>query len=182
MIQYADDYNIQQLAYACSENAGGFLDAMAVENYQFIDRKMMSLDLAMGFMSEENRLTRQQLITAAQQQFGQAMMQVPPQMPEMFTKLRLPYEDTLRSLGIKHLDAYLPTLEEWTKISQFMSQKPPSSQDEQIKSKTQVQLAKAQETVANTEFIKKKTDDIDTDNMFEALAASRGKLSALQVD
>ena len=100
----------------------------------------------------------------------------------MFTKLRLPYEDTLRSLGIKHLDAYLPTLEEWTKISQFMSQKPPSSQDEQIKSKTQVQLAKAQETVANTEFIKKKTDDIDTDNMFEALAASRGKLSAIQVD
>jgi hypothetical protein len=182
MIQYSDDYNIQQLAHACSQDSGGFLDAMAVENYQFIDRKMISLDLAMGFMSEENRLTRQQLITAAQQQFGQAMMQVPPQMPEMFTKLRLPYEDTLRSLGIKHLDAYLPTLEEWTKISQFMSQKPPSSQDEQIKSKTQVQLAKAQETVANTEFIKKKTDDIDTDNMFEALAASRNKLSAVQVD
>jgi hypothetical protein len=182
MIQYADDYNIQQLAHACSENAGGFLDAMAVENYQFIDRKMISLDLAMGFMSEENRLTRQQLITAAQQQFGQAMMVVPPQMPEMFTKLRLPYEDTLRSLGIKHLDAYLPTLEEWIKLSQFKSQQPPSSQDEQIKSKTQVQLAKAQETVANTEFIKKKTDDIDTDNMFESLAASRGKLSAIQVD
>jgi len=182
MIQYSDDYNIQQLAHACSENAGGFLDAMAVENYQFIDRKMISLDLALGFMSEENRLTRQQLITAAQQQFGQAMMMVPAQLPEMFTKLRLPYEDTLRSLGVKHIDAYLPTLDEWTKIGQFKSQQPPSAQDEEMKAKTQAQLAKAQETMANTAFIKKKTDDIDTDNMFEALAASRDKLRAVQVD
>jgi hypothetical protein len=182
MIQYSDDYNIQQLAHACSQDAGGFLDAMAVENYQFIDRKMISLDLALGFMSEENRLTRQQLITAAQQQFGQAMMMVPQQLPEMFTKLRLPYEDTLRSLGVKHIDAYLPTLDEWTKIGQFKSQQPPSAQDEEMKAKTQAQLAKAQETMANTAFIKKKTDDIDTDNMFEALAASRDKLRAVQVD
>jgi hypothetical protein len=182
MIQYADDYNIQQLAHACSQDAGGFLDSLAVENYQFIDRKMISLDLAMGFMSEENRLTRQQLITAAQQQFGQAMMMVPPQLPEMFAKLRLPYEDTLRSLGIKHIDAYLPTLDEWTKLGQFKSQQPPSAQDEETKAKTQVQLAKAQETVANTAFIKKKMDDIDTDNMFEALAASRDKLRAVEVD
>jgi hypothetical protein len=78
--------------------------------------------------------------------------------------------------------AYLPTLDECAKIGQFKSQQPPSAQDEQIKSKTQVQLAKAQETVANTEFIKKKTDDIDTDNMFEALAASRDKLRAVQID
>jgi hypothetical protein len=51
-----------------------------------------------------------------------------------------------------------------------------------MKAKTQAQLAKAQETIANTAFIKKKTDDIDTDNMFEALAASRDKLRAVQVD
>jgi hypothetical protein len=57
-----------------------------------------------------------------------------------------------------------------------------SAQDEEIKAKTQVQLAKAQETVANTAFIKKKMDDIDTDNMFEALAASRNKLRAVEID
>jgi hypothetical protein len=73
-------------------------------------------------------------------------------------------------------------LEEWTKIGQFKSQQPPSAQDEEMKAKTQAQLAKAQETIANTAFIKKKTDDIDTDNMFEALAASRDKLRAVQVD
>ena len=88
MIQYADDYNIQQLAHAISPEAQGFLDAKAVEDYQFIDRKMINIDLAMGFMSEENRLTRQQLITAAQQQFGQMMLQIPGELPEMFEKAR----------------------------------------------------------------------------------------------
>jgi len=182
MIQYADDYNIQQLAHICSEDAGGFLDAQAVESYQFIDRKMINLDLAMGFMSEENRLTRQQLITAAQQQFGQAMMQVPLELPEMFIKLRLPYEETLRTLGIKHLDQYLPTLEEWSKIMQAKAKMPPSPQDQVEASKAEMNKAKTQEIGMNTQFIKKKTEDIDTDNMFEALAASRDKLRAVQVD
>ena len=182
MIQYADDYNIQQLAHICAEDAGGFLDAQAVESYQFIDRKMINLDLAMGFMSEENRLTRQQLITAAQQQFGQAMMQIPPNLPEMFAKLRLPYEETLRTLGIKHLDAYLPTLQEWTQVMQAKAQQPPSVADQVESSKVDMNKAKAQETTMNTQFIKKKTEDIDTDNMFEALAASRDKLRAVQID
>jgi hypothetical protein len=31
-------------------------------------------------------------------------------------------------------------------------------------------------------FTQKKAEDIDTDNMFEALAAKRGKLTAVQVD
>ena len=182
MIQYADDYNIQQLAHICAEDAGGFLDAQAVESYQFIDRKMINLDLAMGFMSDENRLTRQQLITSAQQQFGQAMMQIPPNLPEMFAKLRLPYEETLRVLGIKHLDAYLPTLQEWTQVMQAKAQQPPAVADQVEQSKVDMNKAKAQETMMNTQFIKKKTEDIDTDNMFEALAASRNKLRAVQID
>ena len=182
MIQYADDYNIQQLAHVCAEDAGGFLDAQSVESYQFIDRKMINLDLAMGFMSEENRLTRQQLITAAQQQFGQAMMQIPATLPEMFAKLRLPYEETLRVLGIKHLDAYLPTIKEWAQVMQAKSQQPPAVADQVEQSKVDMNKAKAQETMMNTQFIKKKTEDIDTDNMFEALAASRNKLRAVQID
>ena len=182
MIQYADDYNIQQLAHVCAEDAGGFLDAQSVESYQFIDRKMINLDLAMGFMSEENRLTRQQLITAAQQQFGQAMMQIPATLPEMFSKLRLPYEETLRTLGIKHLDAYLPTIQEWTQVMQAKAQQPPAVADQVEQSKVDMNKAKAQETMMNTQFIKKKTEDIDTDNMFEALAASRDKLRAVQID
>jgi len=182
MIQYADDYNIHQLAHAMCPEAQGFLDAMAVENYQFIDRKMINIDLAMGFMSEENRLTRQQLITAAQQQFGQAMLQIPAELPEMFEKLRRPYEDTLETLGVRHVDAYLPTQDEWMKIQKLKSQQPPGAEQQEMEAKAKVNQAKVGEVMANTALIKKKTDDIDTDNMFEALAASRDKLRAVQVD
>ena len=47
--------------------------------------------------------------------------------------------------------------------------------------------AKEQETKAvlnqaNTELALKKAQDIDTDNMFEAMAAKAGKLKAVQVD
>jgi len=182
MIQYADDYNIHQLAHAMCPEAQGFLDAMAVENYQFIDRKMINIDLAMGFMSEENRLTRQQLITAAQQQFGQAMLQIPAELPEMFEKLRRPYEDTLEALGVRHVDAYLPTQDEWMKIQKLKSQQPPGAEQQEMEAKAKVNQAKVGEVMANTALIKKKIDDIDTDNMFEALAASRDKLRAVQVD
>jgi hypothetical protein len=182
MIQYADDYNIQQLAHAIEPEAQGFLDAMAVENYQFIDRKMINIDLAMGFMSEENRLTRQQLITAAQQQFGQAMLMIPAELPEMFEKMRKPYEETLSVLGVRHVDAYLPTQDEWLKIQQMKAQQPPGAEQQEMEAKAKVNQAKVGEVIANTALIKKKTDDIDTDNMFEALAASRDKLRAVQVD
>ena len=182
MIQYADDYNIHQLAHALCPEAQGFLDAQAVENYQFIDRKMINIDLAMGFMSEENRLTRQQLITAAQQQFGQAMLQIPAELPEMFEKLRRPYEDTLEALGVRHVDAYLPTQDEWIKIQKLKAQQPPGAEQQEMEAKAKVNQAKVGEVMANTALIKKKTDDIDTDNMFEALAASRNKLRAVQVD
>ena len=182
MIQYADDYNIQQLAHAIEPEAQGFLDALAVENYQFIDRKMINIDLAMGFMSEENRLTRQQLITAAQQQFGQAMLMVPAELPEMFEKMRRPYEETLSVLGVRHVDAYLPTQDEWMKIQKLKAQQPPGAEQQEMEAKAKVNQAKVGEVMANTALIKKKTDDIDTDNMFEALAASRDKLRAVQVD
>ena len=122
------------------------------------------------------------MITAAQQQFGQAMMQIPATLPEMFAKLRLPYEETLRVLGIKHLDAYLPTIKEWAQVMQAKSQQPPAVADQVEQSKVDMNKAKAQETMMNTQFIKKKTEDIDTDNMFEALAASRDKLRAVQID
>jgi hypothetical protein len=42
--------------------------------------------------------------------------------------------------------------------------------------------AKAKDTEANTAFTVRKTQDMDTDDMFEALAAKRGKLTASQVD
>lgn len=181
MIQYADDYNIQQLANACGKGMP-FMDAISMENYEFIDRKLINIDLALGFLSEENRLTRQQLIAGAQTAFAQAMMQIDPSVPELFQKVRRPYEDTLRVLGVKDVDAYLPTLEEAAKIAQAKAQQGPAPEQQETLSKVELNKAKTQESQTVSALNIKKAEDIDTDNMFEALAAKRGKLSAVEID
>ena len=181
LIQYADDFNIQQLAAACGKGQP-FMDALSMANYEFIDRKMIQIDLALGFLSEENRLTRQQLITATQQQFAQSMMMLDPSAPELFIKVRRPYEDTLRVLGVKDVDAYLPTLEEAFKLFQAKQAQGPAPEQQEILSKVELNKAKTQESATVSALNMKKAEDIDTDNMFEALAAKRGKLSSVQID
>lgn len=181
LIQYADDFNIQQLASVCGKGAP-FMDAKSIENFEFIDRKMINIDLALGFLSEENRLTRQQLITQTQTAFTQAMMALDPSVPEMFAKLRRPFEDTLRVLNVKDVDAYLPTMEEAAKIAQAKAQQGPSPEQKELQSKVDLNNAKVEDTKANTAFTVRKTQDIDTDDMFEALAAKRDKLSAREID
>jgi hypothetical protein len=181
MIQYADDYNIQQLADAMSPGQP-FLDAKAMDNFDFIDRKMINIDLALGFLSDENRITRQQLIMQAQQQFAQAMMQLDPSVPEMFNKLRRPFEDTLYALGVKHCDAYLPTLEEATRIAQSKAQKGPSVAEQEMQSKVGLNQAKTKESQSVSELNVKKMQDIEMDNFFEMQAMKAGKLTAVQVD
>ena len=181
LVQYSDDYNIQQLAGVCAQGKP-FMDAISVQNFEFIDRRMINIDLALGFLSDENRLTRQQLIGQAQAAFAQAMMQIDPSVPELFVKVRKPFEDTLRVLGVKDVDSYLPTMEEATKIAQAKSQQPPSPEQQEISSKVAVNTAKTEEIAANTAFTKRKTQDMDTDDYFEALAAKRGRLSAEEID
>jgi hypothetical protein len=181
LIQYADDYNIQQLAGVCGKGKP-FMDAISMDNYEFIDRKLINIDLALGFLSDENRLTRQQLIGQAQQQFSQLMTQLDPSAPELFAKVRRPFEDTLRVLGVKDVDAYLPTLEEAAKVMQAKSQQGPSAADKELQSKTDLNNAKVQESNTISKLNMKKAEDIDTDNMFEALAAKRGKLTAVEID
>ena len=181
LVQYSDDYNIQQLANACKQGKP-FMDAISIENFEFIDRRMINIDLALGFLSDENRLTRQQLITQTQGAFSASMMQIDPSVPELFAKLRRPFEDTLRVLGVKDVDSYLPTLEEAAKIATAQSQKPPSPEQQEISSKVAVNTAKVKDTEANTAFTVRKTQDMDTDDYFEALAAKRGKLNATEID
>ena len=181
LIQYSDDYNIQQLAGVCGKGKP-FMDALSMQNFEFIDRKMINIDLALGFLSDENRLTRQQLISAAQQQFAQAMSALDPSVPEMFDKVRRPFAETLRVLGIKDVDSYLPTIDEAAKIMQAKAQQGPSPEQQEISSKTDLNKAKAQESQTVSALNIKKAEDIDVDNMFEALAAKRGKLSAVEID
>ena len=181
LIQYEDDYNIQQLAGVVS-NGKPFMDALSMKNFEFIDRKLINIDLALGFLSEENRLTRQQLIVQCQTAFAQAMMQLDPSVPELFAKVRRPYEDTLRVLNVKDVDAYLPTMEEAAKMAQARAQQGPSMDDQEKQSKMEVNKATVGEKTANAALLVKKAEDIDMDNYFEGLAAKRGKLSAVEID
>lgn len=181
LIQYEDDYNIQQLAGVVS-NGKPFMDAVSMKNFEFIDRKLINIDLALGFLSEENRLTRQQLIVQCQTAFAQAMMQLDPSVPELFAKVRRPYEDTLRVLNVKDVDAYLPTIEEAGKMAQSKSQQPPSMDEQEKQSKMELNKASTQEKIAQAGLLVKKTEDIDIDNEFVKKAANRGKLSAVEID
>ena len=181
LVQYSDDYNIQQLANNCLKGQP-FLDAKSVENFEFIDRKLINIDLALGFMSDENRLTRQQMIIQAQQGFAQSMMQIDPSVPELFVKIRRPFEDTLRVLGVKDVDAYLPTMDEAAKMAKAKSDKPPSPEEQEMKSKVDLNNAKVSETNAKAGLLAAQTQDIGTDNMFEMMAAKAGKLRAVEID
>jgi hypothetical protein len=122
------------------------------------------------------------MILQAQQQFSQAMMQIPQEVPEMFIKVRRPFEDTLRVLGVKDVDAYLPTMEEAVKIMQAQAAKGPSAEQQETQSKVALNNAKVEESGSVTALNIRKAQDIDTDDMFEALAAKRGNLSSVQVD
>ena len=181
MIQYADDYNMQQLAEAMLPGAG-FLDAKSMENFDFIDRNMINIDLALGFLSDENRLTRQQLITQAQAQFAQLVAQLDPSVPELFAKARRPFEDTLYTLGVKNCDAYLPTLEEAAKMFQAKAAKGPGVAEQEIQSKVGLNQAKTKESETVSALNIKKAEDIDMDNFFEMKAMKAGKLSAVEID
>jgi len=169
------------LANTCL-NGQPFMDAKSVDNFEFIDRKLINIDLALGFMSDENRLTRQQMIIQAQQAFAQAVAQLDPSVPELFIKVRRPFEDTLRVLGVKDVDAYLPTMEEAGKIAQAKSQQPPSPEQQELKSKSDLNNAKTKESDAKAGLLVAQTGDIETDNMFEMMAAKAGKLRAVEID
>ena len=181
LIQYEDDYNIQQLAGVVS-NGKPFMDALSMKNFEFIDRKLINIDLALGFLSEENRLTRQQLIVQCQTAFAQTMMQLDRSVPELFAKVRRPYEDTLRVLNVKDVDAYLPTIEEAAKIAQAKAQQPPSMDDQEKQSKMELNKSSTAENMANVDLIKMKTQEIPVSLGFEAQAAKEHKLNAVEVN
>ena len=86
------------------------------------------------------------------------------------------------SLGVKDVDAYLPTMDEAVKIIQAQSAKGHSADEQETQSKVALNNAKVQESGSVTALNMKKAEDIEMDNYFEGLAAKRGKLSAVQID
>jgi len=116
LIQYGDDYGVKKLAQSSHpDKKAEFLDYLAFDDMNFCDRKQVHLELALGMKSEENQLGRLQIIQKCQTdlyQMVQQMVGAGALTPEMYKKVKKPFEDTLYVLGVKDANSYLPTDDE----------------------------------------------------------------------
>ena len=183
LVQYSDTAYVQRLAQACDpESQGVFHDAVALENYEFIDRKDINVDLAIGFLSDENRLTKHKLIIAGQQEFAQTLMTLGASLTEaLFQKIRLPYADTLYTLGVKNIDEYLITFEEAMTSAQAKAQAGPGPEEQEILSKVELNKAKAQESQIKAQAELADLQGTSASKQLEILAAQSGKLHGVEV-
>jgi hypothetical protein len=165
LIAHADDYGVRKLAQEFNpENKPIFLDAENFDNMEFNDRHTVTIDLALGMRSEENSLQRLQVIKQAQQGLNQEVaqaIQMGMTSPELFKKMRKPFEDMLYVLGVKDCNAYLLTIEEVTQMAQDAAQKAeaaqkaamenPNPDDKKKLAGAQLDTVRAQEILANME-------------------------------
>lgn len=175
LIQYGDDYGVRKLAQSSHpDRQPVFLDYQAFDDMNFCDRKQIQLELALGMMSQENALGRQQLIQKTQAQLYetvQGMVAAGTLTPEIFKKVKKPFEDTLYVLGIKDTTAYLPSDQEVIKMIQQAEEtrknKGPSPEDQKNISTAKLNDVKAQQIAAEVAG-----EDADSQLNFMSLAAS----------
>jgi len=156
LIQYGDDYGVKKLAQTTHpDRQPEFLDFLAFDDMNFCDRKQIHLELAIGMMSDENALARQQIIQKCQNDLYasvQGLMQAGTLTPEMYKKIKKPFADTLYILGIKDANTYLPTDDEVMKLieqgQQAQQGKEPSPQDKKDLSVAELNAVKAQQIQA----------------------------------
>tara|TARA_R110000868_G_scaffold9407_3_gene46983 strand:- start:5039 stop:7309 length:2271 start_codon:yes stop_codon:yes gene_type:complete len=156
LVQYGDDYGVKKLAALYHpEGKAEFIDAEAWDEMSFTDRKQMGVELAIGMMSEENSIARVTMIQQAQTQLYTAcstMTAAGTLTPEMFKKVKKPFEDILYVLNVKDPDSYLPSDEEVAAMieqAQKASQsKEPSPGDKKDLSSAELNQAKTKEILS----------------------------------
>jgi len=156
LIQYGDDYGVKKLAQGSHpDKKAEFLDYLAWDDMNFCDRKQVHLELALGMKSEENALGRLQIIQKCQTElYGmvQNMASAGSLTPEIYKKVKKPFEDTLYVLGVKDCNTYLPTEEEVTAMitagQEAAANKQPSPADQKDISVAKLNEVKAQQIAA----------------------------------
>jgi len=161
LIQYGDDYGVKKLAQTTHpDKQPVFLDYLSWDDMNFCDRKMIQAELAIGMMSDENALARQQIIQKCQNDLYasvQGLMQAGTLTPEMYKKIKKPFADTLYILGVKDANTYLPTDQEVLQLieqgQQAQANKEPSPDDKVKLAKANLDTVKAQQIAAETEGV-----------------------------
>ena len=157
LIQYGDDYGVRKLAAQFHpDGQPQFMDYQAWDDMNFCDRKLMTLELALGMRSEENQLARIQMIQQAQQGLYQTLAQMATAgtlTETMTAKVKKPYEDILYVLGVKDVDSYLPSDEEIQQMIQRAQQaaqtRTPTPEEDKDTSAAELNRARAQEIQFN---------------------------------
>ena len=176
LIQYGDDYGVRKLAQQYHpDKRPVFLDYEAWDDMNFCDRKLMHIELALGMMSEENRIQRQQMIATVQQQLYQSitgMVTAGTLTPESYKKVRKPYEDTLYVLGIKDADAYLPTDDEVVKM---ITQAEQAAKNREPDPTAKKDLSVAELNAAKTAQIQAEIAGADPQSQLSYMSMAEGK-------
>ena len=132
LIQYGDDYGVRKLAAQCSpDKKPVFLDYQAWDEMNVFERKQIHIELALGMLSEENRVVRQQLIQKTQMDFVGVLQTLNQQGifdMAMIDKIKKPFADILYAVGVKNCDTYLPSNEEIAAMIQQAQQRAQQAQ------------------------------------------------------
>ena len=157
LIQYGDDYGVKKLAqYSHPDKKAEFLDYMQWDDMNFCERKQIHISLALGMMSEENQLGRLQIIQKSQADLytvTQGMVAQGTLTPEIYKKIKRPFEDTLYVLGVKDCNTYLPNDDEVMAMIEAgkaaAQQRKPTPSDEKDTSIAELNRAKTQDVLSS---------------------------------
>lgn len=153
LVQHGDDYGVKKLAQRFHpQGLAEFLDYKQWDDLNIFDRKLIHIELAVGMMSDENRIQRQTSIIQAQQQFGQLVATTISSgtlTPSLLKKLKKPFIDLLYIMGIKNSDTILPTDEEIMASAKQAQQQPPNPEALKTQSETALNNARAQEIASH---------------------------------
>jgi hypothetical protein len=176
LIQYGDDYSVKKMAAMYHpEKKPVFLDYQSWDEMNYCDRKLMHIELALGMASEENQLQRQQVIIQAQQGLSATVSQMVgsgTMTPEIYKKIKKPYEDTLYVLGIKDSDTYLPTDEE---VMKMIQQAQAAGQNKEPDPAAKKDLSVAELNAAKTAQIQAEIEGVDPKSQLSYMSMAQGK-------
>jgi DNA-binding protein Fis len=182
LIQYGDDYGVRKLAKKCHpEGVAEFLDYKEWDNMNVFERKQIHIELALGMMSDENRMGRQELIQKAQMGYVaqiQGLQQQGIFDMVLIEKIKKPFADTLYALGVKDADTYLPSNEEVQAMIQKAEQRAQQQQQQAQQNPPAEELYKKSQAALNqakTQQIAAELQGADPDTQLNYMAIAMGK-------